>query len=113
MVALSPHHAGRCVMSLTNGLSGAEEMPASAKNVLDSMEKAIKEDTETAKHNQAMGKIRQNARETELLNMATDMAARQMHESARRAYYINNIGYLCVKCKQHPYDCSCNAAFIF
>ena len=88
-------------------------MPASAKDHLDAMEKAIKDDFETAQHNAAKEKMKQTEREIELLNMATRMADRQMAFNMRQADYIGNIGYACVRCKQHPHDCTCNSPYYF
>jgi hypothetical protein len=94
-------------MHLTNGFTGTEGMPASAKEGLELMEKAIKSDTEIVQHEAAVAKMKANERTIELNNMATQMADRQFARAVRSADYLNNIGYVCVRCKQHPHDCWC------
>jgi hypothetical protein len=95
------------MMLLNNGFAGGEGMPPSAKEGLELMEKAIMEDTKAAQHEIAVSKMKETEREIELLGMATKLARDQMARNMRSADFIGNIGYVCVRCKQHPHHCSC------
>lgn len=85
-------------------------MPDCANDHCETMAKAIMEDTKTAKHNAAVQDMKDKEREIELNNMATRMADKQSAFNARQADYIMNIGYVCVRCKEHPHDCTCGSS---
>jgi hypothetical protein len=82
-------------------------MPASAREGLDQMEKALKTDSETAKHDAEVAKMAKTKREIELLNMATVLADSTAAGIRRQADYNNKCGLVCSVCRQHPHECYC------
>ncbi|KAI9679592.1 MAG: hypothetical protein M1829_001554 [Trizodia sp. TS-e1964] len=91
--SLSPHQADACALLLETGTLAWEGTPASAKEGLDNMEKAFKEDVAEADRARALENMRNSQRAIEL-NM---MAARQANQAAAfmmsQAAYLGGYGY--------------------